>query len=89
VEINTVTDQSRAELPLRAKVASSLSKTAAALSRAAGRGDGSVIGGWLGMKIDPDLLRHLAAGRRVALVSGTERQDHDDPPDHGRHGRAG
>jgi UDP-N-acetylmuramyl tripeptide synthase len=61
----------RAELPLRAKVASSLSKTAAALSRAAGRGDGSVIGGWLGMKIDPDLLRHLAAGRRVALVSGT------------------
>jgi lipid II isoglutaminyl synthase (glutamine-hydrolysing) len=61
----------KSELPLRAKVASSLSKTAAALSRAAGRGDGSVIGGWLGMKIDPDLLRHLATGRRVALVSGT------------------
>ncbi len=59
------------QLPLRAKVASSLSRTAAALSRAAGRGDGSVIGGWLGLKIDPDLLRHLAAGRRVALVSGT------------------
>jgi UDP-N-acetylmuramyl tripeptide synthase len=58
-------------LPLRAKVASSLSRTAAALSRAAGRGDGAVIGGWLGLKIDPDLLRHLAAGRRVALVSGT------------------
>jgi UDP-N-acetylmuramyl tripeptide synthase len=58
-------------LPLRAKVASSLSRTAAALSRAAGRGDGSVIGGWLGLKIDPDLLSHLAAGRRVALVSGT------------------
>ncbi len=58
-------------LPLRAKVASSVSKTAAALSRAAGRGDGSVIGGWIGLKIDPDLLRHLAAGRRVALVSGT------------------
>ncbi len=58
-------------LPLRAKVASSVSKTAAALSRAAGRGDGSVIGGWIGLKIDPDLLRHLAVGRRVALVSGT------------------
>ena len=43
MEINTVTGD-RAELPLRAKVASSLSKTAAALSRAAGRGDGSVIG---------------------------------------------
>ncbi|HWG97886.1 MAG TPA: MurT ligase domain-containing protein [Pilimelia sp.] len=58
-------------MPLRAKVASSVSRTAAALSRAAGRGDGSVIGGWLGLKIDPDLLAHLAAGREVALVSGT------------------
>jgi UDP-N-acetylmuramyl tripeptide synthase len=60
-----------ARLPLRAKVATSVSKTAAALSRAAGRGDGSVIGGWLGLKIDPDLLAHLAQGRRIALVSGT------------------
>jgi UDP-N-acetylmuramyl tripeptide synthase len=58
-------------MPLRAKVATSVSKTAAALSRAAGRGDGSVIGGWLGLKIDPDLLAHLAAGRAIALVSGT------------------
>ncbi len=63
--------EERGHLPLRAKVASSVSKTAAALSRAAGRGDGSVIGGWLGLKIDPDLLRHLSAGRKVALVSGT------------------
>ncbi len=58
-------------MPLRAKVATSVSKTAAALSRAAGRGDGSVIGGWIGLKIDPDLLAHLASGRAVALVSGT------------------
>jgi UDP-N-acetylmuramyl tripeptide synthase len=58
-------------MPLRAKVASSVSRTAAALSRAAGRGDGSVIGGWLGLKIDPDLLAHLASGRAIALVSGT------------------
>ncbi|HTF11341.1 MAG TPA: Mur ligase family protein, partial [Asanoa sp.] len=58
-------------MPLRAKVASSVSRTAAALSRAAGRGDGSVIGGWIGLKIDPELLTHLAAGRSVALVSGT------------------
>ncbi len=65
------TGEQAGQLPLRAKVASSVSRTAAALSRAAGRGDGSVIGGWLGLKIDPDLLRHLAAGRRVALVSGT------------------
>ncbi|GAB1646009.1 MurT ligase domain-containing protein [Krasilnikovia sp. MM14-A1259] len=59
------------KMPLRAKVASSVSRTAAALSRAAGRGDGSVIGGWIGLKIDPDLLAHLAAGRAIALVSGT------------------
>jgi UDP-N-acetylmuramyl tripeptide synthase len=63
--------ESRPGLTLRARVATSVSKTAAALSRAAGRGDGSVIGGWLGLKIDPDLLSHLAAGRHVALVSGT------------------
>src|SRR5688572_25991185 len=58
-------------MPLRARLASSVSKTAAALSRAAGRGDGSVIGGWIGLKIDPQLLTHLAAGRRIALISGT------------------
>src|SRR3954451_17555800 len=58
-------------MPMRAKVATSVSKTAAALSRAAGRGDGSVIGGWIGLKIDPDLLNHLASGRAIALVSGT------------------
>src|SRR6201991_4140995 len=60
-----------AKMPLRAKVASSVSRTAAALSRAAGRGDGSVIGGWIGLKIDPELLSHLASGRAIALVSGT------------------
>ncbi len=62
---------SEKSLPLRARVATSVSKTAAALSRAAGRGDGSVIGGWIGLKIDPDLLAHLSTGRQVALVSGT------------------
>lgn len=60
-----------AECRLAAKVATTASKTAAALSRAAGRGDGSVIGGWIGLKIDPDLLAHLSSGRAVALVSGT------------------
>jgi UDP-N-acetylmuramyl tripeptide synthase len=60
-----------ARVPLRAKVASSVSRTAAALSRAAGRGDGSVIGGWIGLKIDPDLLAHLAVDRQIALISGT------------------
>jgi UDP-N-acetylmuramyl tripeptide synthase len=58
-------------LPLRTRVASAVSRTAAALSRATGRGDGSVIGGRIGLLIDPDLLANLAAGRRIALVSGT------------------
>lgn len=57
--------------PLRARLASSVSRGAAALSRATGRGDGSVIGGRLGLIIDPDLLAHLAANRQIALVSGT------------------
>jgi lipid II isoglutaminyl synthase (glutamine-hydrolysing) len=59
------------KLPLRAKVATSLSRGAAALSRATGRGDGSVIGGRIGLLIDPNLLANLAAGREIALVSGT------------------
>jgi UDP-N-acetylmuramyl tripeptide synthase len=57
--------------PLRVKFATSVSRSAAALSRAARRGDGSVIGGWLGLKIDPDLLAHLSAGREIALITGT------------------
>jgi UDP-N-acetylmuramyl tripeptide synthase len=57
--------------PLRAKFATSVSKGAAALSRATGRGDGAVIGGRLGLMIDPELLAHLSDGRRIALISGT------------------
>ncbi len=57
--------------PLRARLASSVSRGAAALSRATGRGDGSVIGGRIGLIIDPDLLAHLAANRHIALISGT------------------
>jgi UDP-N-acetylmuramyl tripeptide synthase len=57
--------------PLRAKLATSVSLGAAALSRVTGRGDGSVIGGRLGLMIDPNLLANLAAGRQIALVSGT------------------
>jgi UDP-N-acetylmuramyl tripeptide synthase len=59
------------KLPLRTALAASVSRTAAALSRATGRGDGSVIGGRLGMMIDPDLLARLAEGREIALISGT------------------
>ncbi|MFI5914984.1 MurT ligase domain-containing protein [Dactylosporangium sp. NPDC051541] len=59
------------KLPMRAKLASSLSRGAAALSRATGRGDGSVIGGRIGLMIEPNLLAELASGRQIALVSGT------------------
>jgi len=59
------------KLPLRTRLASTVSRGAAALSRATGRGDGSVIGGRLGLLIDPELLANLAAGRQVALISGT------------------
>ena len=59
------------KLPFRAKVATSMSRGAAALSRATGRGDGAVIGGKIGMMIDPHLLANLSAGRQIALISGT------------------
>ncbi|GAA1523156.1 MurT ligase domain-containing protein [Dactylosporangium maewongense] len=59
------------KLPMRAKLATSLSRGAAALSRATGRGDGSVIGGRLALMVDPNLLAELAAGREIALISGT------------------
>jgi lipid II isoglutaminyl synthase (glutamine-hydrolysing) len=41
------------------------------LSRALGRGSGTVAGGRVGLALDPGLLATLAAGRRVVLVSGT------------------
>lgn len=63
--------QAAAHLPLRTRVATAVSRTAAALSRATGRGDGSVIGGRLGLLIDPELLSRLSAGRQIALISGT------------------
>jgi lipid II isoglutaminyl synthase (glutamine-hydrolysing) len=59
------------KLPLRARFATSLSSAAGRVSRLAGRGDGSVIGGVLGLRIEPELLRLLAVGRQVVLVTGT------------------
>ncbi|WP_025274795.1 MurT ligase domain-containing protein [Haloglycomyces albus] len=59
------------KLTPRAKFATVLLRGAAALSRATGRGDGSVIGGRVGLVVEPELLNLLAEGRGVALVSGT------------------
>jgi lipid II isoglutaminyl synthase (glutamine-hydrolysing) len=59
------------KLPIRARVATTLGEAAGKMSRLAGRGDGSVIGGVVGLRVAPDLLRQLATGRQIVLVSGT------------------
>ncbi len=55
----------------RAKLAVTAGKAAAAVSRAAGKGSGSVIGGRVALKLDPDLLARLAGHLDVVLVSAT------------------
>ena len=59
------------KLPMRARLATSLGGAAGRVSRLTGRGDGSVIGGVLGLRVEPELLRLLAAGRQIVLVTGT------------------
>jgi UDP-N-acetylmuramyl tripeptide synthase len=58
-------------LPLRARLATTVGGAAGRASRLAGRGDGSVIGGVIGLRLKPDLLSLLARGRQVILVTGT------------------
>jgi lipid II isoglutaminyl synthase (glutamine-hydrolysing) len=61
----------RSGLPLRARLATTVGGAAGRASRLAGRGDGSVIGGIIGLRLQPDLLSLLAHGRRIVLVTGT------------------
>jgi UDP-N-acetylmuramyl tripeptide synthase len=61
----------RSRLPLRARLAATVGGAAGRASRLAGRGDGSVIGGIIGLRLQPDLLSLLAQGRQVVLVTGT------------------
>ena len=61
----------RFSLPLRARLATTVGGAAGRASRLAGRGDGSVIGGVIGLRLQPDLLSLLARGRQVVLVTGT------------------
>ncbi|GAB2605743.1 MurT ligase domain-containing protein [Streptomyces capparidis] len=65
--------QQRGSQPLtpRAKLAVTAGKVAAAVSRSAGRGSGSVIGGKVALRLDPDLLARLAQHLDVVLVSAT------------------
>ena len=58
-------------MPVRARLAGRASTAVSAVSRRLHLGGGSVIGGRVGLLIDPDLLATLAAGRQVALVTGT------------------
>jgi lipid II isoglutaminyl synthase (glutamine-hydrolysing) len=59
------------KLPIRARVATTLGEAAGKVSRLTGRGDGSVIGGVVGLRVAPDLLKQLAVGRQIVLVTGT------------------
>jgi lipid II isoglutaminyl synthase (glutamine-hydrolysing) len=56
---------------MRARLATTVGGAAATVSRLAGKGDGSVIGGIIGLRLEPDLLSLLATGRQVVLVTGT------------------
>ena len=55
---------------MRARLATTVGGAAATVSRLAGR-DGSVIGGIIGLRLEPGLLSLLAADRQVVLVTGT------------------
>jgi|SRR5580658_676501 UDP-N-acetylmuramyl tripeptide synthase len=59
------------KLPIRARVATTIGGAAGKMSRLAGRGDGSVIGGVVGLRMAPDLLKQLALGRQIVMVTGT------------------
>jgi hypothetical protein len=46
----------RSRLPMRARLATTVGGAAATVSRLAGKGDGSVIGGIIGLRLQPHLL---------------------------------
>lgn len=58
-------------LTARGRTAAALARLATWASRVSGRGSGGMIGGLVALKVDPGLMRQLAAGRRSALVTGT------------------
>ena len=55
----------------RFALARAAGRTASGLSRVTGRGSGTTIGGRVTLLVDPDALAQAAAGRELALVSGT------------------
>jgi UDP-N-acetylmuramyl tripeptide synthase len=59
------------DLPFRTRLAALSGRLASEISRRAGAGAGSNIGGRVTLALDPHALELMAAGRQVALVSGT------------------
>lgn len=55
----------------RHRVATLLGNLAAFGSKVSGRGSGASIRGMVMMKLDPGIFNHLLAGKRLAVVSGT------------------
>lgn len=58
-------------LSLRGRLGSVAGRAAGQLSRAMGRGDGTVIGGIVASRVDPRFLRRLTQGKTVVLLTGT------------------
>ena len=56
---------------MRARLARAATRAVNATSRRLGRGQGTVAGGRVGLRIDPRMLEHLSAGRQIVLVTGT------------------
>jgi lipid II isoglutaminyl synthase (glutamine-hydrolysing) len=58
-------------LSARTRIAAALGEVTSATSRLTRRGDGAVIGAKITLALAPHALDELAAGRRIAVVSGT------------------
>src|SRR4051794_5369565 len=58
-------------LPLRARLALAAERAASGTSRRLGRGSGEMIGGKVALRVDPNVLAAVSAGRPAACVSGT------------------
>ncbi len=56
---------------MRSRLARATTRAVNGASRRLGRGHGTVAGGRAGLRVDPQLLEHLSAGRQVVLVTGT------------------
>lgn len=59
------------KLTWRANFACFAGRAASALSRMLGRGAGGMVGGEVALRIAPDLLHQLAAGKEIVLITGT------------------